>query len=196
MVLNATNLAARSARLVRLLDFITRAVRVPFVGTRPGHFMKGIFMLAKTLKEFLDQRKVKYVTISHSPAYTAHEVAESAHVSGRILAKTVMTVIDGALAMAVLPSNHRVVLDDLRELAETEDVRLAREEEFKHFFPDCEPGAMPPFGYLYDMSTYVSPLLAEESEIAFNAGSHTDIIKMSWSDYDRLVMPLVANFTT
>lgn len=155
----------------------------------------GVSMLAKTLKDYLDQWKVKYVTLTHSRAYTATEVAQSVHLPGRILAKTVMVVIDGALAMAVLPSNHRVHLDDLRDLVHTDNVRLAREDEFKDYFPDCEPGAMPPFGNLYDMSVYVSPDLAEEEEIAFNAGSHTEVIKMAYRDFDRLVKPRVAQFT-
>jgi Ala-tRNA(Pro) deacylase len=153
-------------------------------------------MIAKTLKEFLDQRKVKYVVITHSPAFTAHEVAQSAHIPGRVMAKTVMVVIDGALAMTVLPANHRVMLDDLHEITDSDDVRLAREDEFKHLFPDCEPGAMPPFGNLYDMSVYLSPDMEDEDEIAFNAGSHTEIIKMAFEDYQRLVKPKIASFTT
>jgi Ala-tRNA(Pro) deacylase len=153
-------------------------------------------MIAKTLKDFLDQRKVKYVVITHSPAFTAHEVAQSAHIPGRVMAKTVMVIIDGALAMAVLPANHRVMLDDLREITDTDDVRLAREDEFKQLFPDCEPGAMPPFGNLYDMSVYLSPDMEDEDEIAFNAGSHTEIIKMAFEDYQRLVKPRIASFTT
>ena len=144
-------------------------------------------MLAKSLRNYLDQWKVKYITITHSRAYTATEVAQSAHIPGSMLAKTVMVVIDGAMAMAVLPANHRVRLDDLRE--------LAQEDEFKGYFPDCEAGAMPPFGNLYDMSVYVSPDLADEGEIAFNAGSHTEVIKMAWADYNRLVRPRVAKFT-
>jgi Ala-tRNA(Pro) deacylase len=153
-------------------------------------------MIAKKLKDFLDERKIKYVTIAHSPAYTAHEVAQSAHVPGRCMAKTVMVMLDGAPAMAVLPANHRVLLDDLREITESEDVQLAQEDEFRKLFPDCEAGAMPPFGNLYDMSVYVSPDLADEDEIAFNAGSHTEIIKMMYPDFEQLVKPRVANFTT
>ena len=152
-------------------------------------------MLATTLKNFLDRQKVKYETITHSPAYTTPEVAESAHIPGRIMAKTVMVEIDGELAMAVLPSNHRVLVDDLCNLAGTEDVRLAHEDEFKDLFPDCEPGAMPPFGNLYHMPVYLSPDLADESEIAFNAGSHTEVIRMGFHDYDLLVKPQVARFT-
>lgn len=152
-------------------------------------------MPATLIKSLLDRKHVKYVTIRHSPAFTAQEVAQSAHIPGRIMAKTVMVEIDGELAMTVIPSNHRVIMDDLCTLAGTEDVRLAREEEFKHVFPDCEPGAMPPFGNLYDLSVYVSPDLADESEIAFNAGTHTEIIRMMFHDFDLLVHPTVARFT-
>ena len=152
-------------------------------------------MPATLIKSLLDRKHVKYVTIRHSPAFTAQEVAQSAHIPGRIMAKTVMVEIDGELAMTVIPSNHRVIMDDLCTLAGTEDVRLAREEEFEHIFPDCEPGAMPPFSNLYDLSVYVSPDLADESEIAFNAGTHTEIIRMMFHDFDLLVHPTVARFT-
>lgn len=153
-------------------------------------------MIAKRLKDFLDERRIRYITLTHSPAFTAHEVAQSAHISGRALAKTVMVMVHGAPAMAVLPANHRVLLDELADFIGTEDVRLAQEDEFKRHFPDCEPGAMPPFGNLYDMSVYVSPDLADEDEIAFNAGSHTEIIRMSYRDFAQLVKPQVAEFTT
>ncbi len=152
-------------------------------------------MIATTLKNFLDESHVRYETITHSPAFTAQEVAESTHITGKALAKTVMVVIDGAPAMAVLPANQKVELDDLCECAETDDVRLAREEEFKICFPDCEPGAMPPFGNLYDMSVYVSPDLAEEAEIAFSAGTHADVIRMGFHDFERLVSPHVLRFS-
>lgn len=151
-------------------------------------------MISRKLKDFLDQRNVKYVVMTHSPAYTAQEIAASAHVPGRYLAKTVMVVIDGALAMAVLPASQRVLIEDLRDITETEDVRLAHEPEFKDAFPDCEPGAMPPFGNLYDMSVYVSPTLAERHEIIFNAGSHHELIKMAYRDFEHLVRPHVVDF--
>jgi Ala-tRNA(Pro) deacylase len=152
-------------------------------------------MLANSLKNYLDERKVNYETITHTPAFTASGVAQAAHIPGAMLAKTVMIYIDRAMAMAVLPANHRVLLDDLRDLTGTDDVHLAHEDDFKRRFPDCEEGAMPPFGNLYGMPTYVAPSLAAQKEIAFNAGSHTEIIKMSWADYERLVAPLVLGFT-
>jgi Ala-tRNA(Pro) deacylase len=129
-------------------------------------------------------------------AFTAAEVAESAHVKGRDFAKTVIVKIDGAMAMVVLPASRRLVLHDLREMLATEHVRLATEAEFKGAFPDCEIGAMPPFGNLYGMPVYVAASLAEEPEIAFNAGTHTEILKLRYEDFEQLVQPLVLDFVT
>src|SRR6266487_3554081 len=153
-------------------------------------------MPARKLKDFLDGQKVKYVVITHSPAYTAQEVAASAHVSGKDMAKTVIVKLDGKPAMAVLPANRKIVLQDLRDITGTEQVRFATEDEFRSLFPDCETGAMPPFGNLYGMDVYVAPELAEEEEIAFNAGSHTELIKLAYRDFERLVKPKVMSFTT
>ncbi len=153
-------------------------------------------MPAAKLKEFLDRRDVKYVSIQHSPAFTAPEVAASAHVSGRDFAKTVIVKIDGVMSMVVLPANRRLVLNDLRELLEVDRVKLATEEEFKTAFPDCEPGAMPPFGNLYGMPVYVASSLADEAEIAFNAGSHVELIKMAYGDFAELVNPKSIEFVT
>ncbi len=149
-------------------------------------------MPVKKLKEFLDSQGVKYVSINHSPAYTAQEIAASAHVHGKELAKTVMVTIDGRLAMAVLPASRKVSFDLLREAAGAENVQLAAERAFGDMFPGCEVGAMPPFGNLYDMEVYVSKLLAEDEEIAFNAGSHTELIRLGFRDFLRLVKPKVA----
>jgi Ala-tRNA(Pro) deacylase len=152
-------------------------------------------MLANKLNEFLDQQKVKYVRITHSLAYTAQEVAESVHVSGRDFAKTLMVHIDGKPALVVLPANRRLVLSDFCENLGTDDVKLATEDELKAAFPDCELGAMPPFGNLYGMEVYAAESLAREREITFNAGSHTEVIKMAYQDFERLVNPRVLNFT-
>src|SRR5882724_6722335 len=153
-------------------------------------------MPVKKLKEFLDREKIKYVSIVHSTAYTAQEVAASAHVTGRELAKTVIVELDGKMAMAVLPANRKIVLQDLREVTGCEEVKFASEEEFKKRFPDCETGAMPPFGNLYGMETYVAESLLGNEEICFNAGSHTEIIKMGFADFERLASPQVISFTT
>lgn len=151
--------------------------------------------LAK-LTRFLDEHKVKYVVIRHSPAYTSQEVAASAHIPGKELAKTVMVKIDGTMAMAVLPASHTLDIYLLKEAARAEDVRLASEAQFAELFPDCEPGAMPPFGNLYHMPVFVCNSLAEDDAIAFNAGSHRELVRMKCSDFQRLVRPVVANFST
>ncbi len=153
-------------------------------------------MQAAKVKAFLDNHGVKYVSIQHSPAYTAPEIAASAHVSGRDFAKTVIVRIMDELAMVVLPASRRLLLGDLREMLETDHVRLASEAEFRDAFPDCELGAMPPFGNLYGMKVYVSSYLAEEPEIAFNAGTHTEVIKMSYEDFEELAKPVVLDFVT
>jgi Ala-tRNA(Pro) deacylase len=153
-------------------------------------------MSAAKLREFLDSRGVKYVSVRHSPAFTAQEVAASAHVNGRDFAKTLIVNIDGDLAMVVLPATRRVVIHDLREMLENACVHLATEAEFLGRFPDCEAGAMPPFGNLYGMPVFVASSLSDEPEIAFNAGTHTEAIKMAYSDFERLVNPIVLDFIT
>jgi Ala-tRNA(Pro) deacylase len=152
-------------------------------------------MPAKRLKEFLDGNHVKYVTVSHSRAFTAQDVAESAHVSGKELAKCVMVRIDGRMAMVVVPAASRVDFDRLKLAAGAKFVELANEREFKDMFPECEVGAMPPFGGLYGLDTYASDRLAEQREIAFNAGSHTELIKLSYQDFERLAKPKIAKVT-
>ena len=152
-------------------------------------------MPVKKLKEYLDANRVKYVSIIHSKAYTAQEVAASAHVSGKIMAKTVIVELDGKLAMAVLPANRKIVLQDLREITGSEQVKFASEEQFKQRFPDCETGAMPPFGKLYGMEVYVADALSQNEEIAFNAGSHIEVIKLAYADFERLAEPRVVSFT-
>lgn len=148
------------------------------------------------LKEFLDGEKIKYVSIKHSEAFTAQEVAESAHISGSTLAKTIIVFIDDRMAMVVLPANRKIVLSDLREATGAARVTFASEQEFKDRFSGCEVGAMPPFGNLYDMEVYVAAALANNEEIAFNAGSHTDVIKLAFQDFVRLVKPKIMAFTT
>lgn len=151
-------------------------------------------MPVRKLKEFLDQNGVRWASIVHSPAYTAQEVAASAHVKGKDLAKTVMVSVDGKPVMIVLPASQRVDFQVLREVTGGQNVVLASEAEFRELFPDCEAGAMPPFGNLYGMDVYVSPKLAEDDEIAFNAGSHTELMKLRYADFERLVKPRVAAF--
>src|SRR5438105_1473341 len=153
-------------------------------------------MPVKKLKEFLDREKIKYVSIVHSTAYTAQEVAASAHITGKELAKTAIVELDGKMAMAVLPANRKIVLQDLREVTGSDQVKFASEDAFKKKFPDCETGAMPPFGNLYGMDVFVAESLTENEEIVFNAGSHTEAIRMAYKDFERLIRPKVLSFTT
>lgn len=153
-------------------------------------------MPIKQLRKFLDENGVKYVTIAHSPAFTAQEIAASAHIPGKDLAKTVMVRIDGELAMAVLPASRRVDLEMLRNSVDAGRVELASEKDFRDKFPDCEVGAMPPFGNLYGMKVLVSARLAEDEEIAFNAGSHSELLRLSYADFEKLVKPRKIHLTT
>ena len=149
-------------------------------------------MPVKTLKDFLDKNGVKYVSVTHSPAFTAQEIAAAAHIPGKELAKTVMVKLDGKMAMAILPASFRVDFGLLKKAASAKKAELATEEEFKDSFPECELGAMPPFGNLYGMPVYVSEALAEDEEIAFNAGSHIELLRLSYRDFERLVQPKTA----
>ena len=151
-------------------------------------------MPIQKLTEFLDRHEIKYVVISHSVAYTAQGIAALTHISGKELAKTVMVKIDGALAMAVLPASLHVDLLRLKALAGAKSVELASEAEFKERFPDCETGAMPPFGNLYDVPVFADESLARDKEIAFNAGSHRELLRLAWEDFVRLVGPKIARF--
>lgn len=148
------------------------------------------------LKEFLEQNGVKYEVVTHAPAFTAQRTADSAHIKGRDVAKTVMVKIDGKLAMAVLPAAFKVNLELLKKTTGAQDVSLASERDFKDVFPDCEVGAMPPFGNLYGMHVLVARALAEDEEIAFNAGSHTELIRLSFKEFERLVKPKVVRLSS
>lgn len=150
---------------------------------------RELVMPVERLKEYLNKENVRYVSIQHSKAYTAHEIAESAHIPYKKLAKTVMLKIDGELAMMVIPASSRVDVERFRQVVGSGHVELASEREFMDEFPDCEIGAMPPFGNLYGMKVFVSQTLREDDEIAFNAGSHTELIRLAYQDFERLVQP-------
>lgn len=152
-------------------------------------------MPVKRLKEFLDSHNVKYVTISHSRAFTAQETAASAHVPVKELAKTVMVKMNGKMAMSVLPASSKVDFDLLKKATGSGKVEIASEKEFKAMFPECEVGAMPPFGNLYGMEVFVAESLTEDEEISFNAGSHRELVKMAYKDFERLVKPKVTKFS-
>ena len=148
-------------------------------------------MARKKLFEFLDDNNVKYVTITHASAYTAQQVAAMANIPGKELAKTVIVKIDDKLAMVVLPASYRVNLALLRETVGAQNVQLAGEDEFKDTFPDCEVGAMPPFGNLYGVDVFVAESLTDNQEIVFNACTHTELVRITFADFERLANPKV-----
>ena len=152
-------------------------------------------MPAKKLKDFLDRNRIKYVTLTHSPAYTAQGIAQSAHISGKEMAKTVIVKIGSDLAMVVLPANQKVDVEALRHVTGADRVSVAEERDFERAFPGCELGAMPPFGNLWDVPVFVEETLAENEQIVFNAGTHTELIRLDFRDFEALVKPTIASLT-
>lgn len=148
-------------------------------------------MPLKKLKELLDSNKIKYVLMSHSPAYTAQQVAQTSHVSGYQMAKTVMVKLDGKLVMVVIPATNKVNFDIVKKNAKASKAELASENEFKSLFPGCEVGAMPPFGNLFNVDVLVAESMAQNKEIAFNAGSHSEVMKLAYKDFKKVVKPKV-----
>jgi len=145
-------------------------------------------MSYQKLVDFLDEHHVKYLSISHSPCFTAQEVAASAHISGKKIAKTVIVKIGDRLAMVVIPANEHVDFATLKQLTGENDVGLARESDFKEKFTGCETGAVPPFGNLFGVPVFLSSHLAQD-KIIFNGGSHSELIQMSYQDFVNLVKP-------
>jgi Ala-tRNA(Pro) deacylase len=152
-------------------------------------------MPSKKLKQFLDKNKIEYITITHSVAYTAQQIAAYTHTPGKEMAKTVVVKLDGNLALAVLPASFQIDFKLLKKTSGAKKATLVPEDEFRDRFPDCELGAMPPFGNLYDMDVYVTESLADDEEIAFNAGSHTELIRMAYKDFENLVKPTIIRFS-
>ncbi len=151
-------------------------------------------MPAQKLKQVLDQQKIKYISINHSPAYTARETAASTFIPRREFAKTIIVDIDGEKVMAVVSASRHVSIEALRNLAHANEARLASEDEFGKLFPDCEVGAMPPFGSLYNMRVFVDEMVTEVDDLCFNAGSHEQILRMDCRDYLKLEQPAIGRF--
>ena len=146
-------------------------------------------MLSPRLHHFLDERHGHYTTLTHERTITADQTAAAANIGNRHFAKTVMLKVDGKLAMMVMPASYSVDLLRLSRAMGGNLVELAQEDEFRDAFPDCELGAMPPFGNLYSMPVYVDSRLTGQAEIAFNAGSHTVVVRMPYSEFERLAQP-------
>jgi Ala-tRNA(Pro) deacylase len=153
-------------------------------------------MALASLMNYLDENNVRYIVLYHSPAYTAQGIAGLAHIPGQELAKTVIVLLDGKVVMAVLPASYHVDLMLLKKRAKAKTVELASEEDFQGRFAGCETGAMPPFGNLFGVPVYADQTLEKDKEIAFNAGTHRELIRMTWEDFKKLVQPIITNFAT
>ena len=146
------------------------------------------------LEDFFLAKEVRYEMISHGPSYSAQRTAQAEHVPGREEIKVVMVKADGRNVMVVLPATHQVDFLKLKSVLDAGDLRLAEESEFASLFPDCEVGAMPPFGSLYSVPVYADRLLAEDDHIVFNGGTHREAFMISYRDYEKLEHPQVADF--
>jgi len=150
--------------------------------------------IATRLKEFLDQNRVSYEVLRHDPAFTAQQLAASLHIPGRQFVKTVVVKLDGNPAVAVMPAPLRINFKQLAAATGAKKCALASEVEFQQLFPDCDLGAMPPFGNLYNLPTYAEETLATGRMVAFNAGTHEEAIRMSYDDFARLAQPRLVSF--
>lgn len=148
-------------------------------------------MPVQPFKQYLDRAGVEYMCLSHPPAFTAQQLAHHVKIAGDRVVKTVIIELDGKMAMLVMPATWRIRWDRLCRILDTDFIDLADEQAFENRFPDCEVGAMPPFGNLFDMSVYCAEALTRQPELAFAAGSHTESIHMKTSDLLDLVRPMV-----
>jgi len=150
--------------------------------------------VSRMLKEYLDREHVHYDMLPHPEAFRALAIAHALKTPEKEMAKVVIVKVDERFVMAVLPASWQVDLHRLREIFMTHHVRLATEDEVKDLFPDCEVGAMPPFGILYGLPVYVDRSLIEDEEIVFQAGTHSEAIRMRYADFAALVLPVVGEF--
>lgn len=152
-------------------------------------------MIMQRLKDFLDSHNMKYIVLTHSPAYTALEIAALARIPGKEIAKTVIVNADDKKIMVVLPASHMVDFTSLRAVTHAQHMELASEQQFRDLFPECEVGAMPPFGNLFGLDVIVAESLAEDEMIAFNAGTHKELVRMTYRDFVQLVQPTVGKIS-
>jgi len=151
--------------------------------------------ILKKLKEALDQAKISYEVYNHPQAFTAQEIAATQHISGREMAKVVILKVNGSFVMVVLPSNRMVSFEKVKVGLRVREASLATEEQFALLFPECEIGAMPPFGNLFGLHVYVDPALEKYESLFFNAGNHLQTVRLRYKDFKKLVQPEVVTLT-
>ena len=149
--------------------------------------------IPKNIVEYLKKEKVNFNTFEHGRAFTASQVAGAQHVPGSQMIKTVIVKADDAFVMCLLSAVHKLDLSRFKTQIHAKEIRLAHEEEMKKLFPECEPGSEPPFGTLYNLKVFADTFLEKDPEVAFNAGTHTDLIKMRYEEFKRLVNPVMVD---
>ncbi len=146
------------------------------------------------LSQYFREHGVEFEAIGHRTAYTAQEMAAAEGIKGRYVAKVVMVHADARMVMLVMPACYRIDWAKLKSALGVQEARLAQEAEFAQLFPDCDTGAMPPFGSLYDIPVYVDQALTQDPAIVFPVGTHRDTMKIAYCDYARLAHPVTASF--
>jgi Ala-tRNA(Pro) deacylase len=149
----------------------------------------------KKLKDYLEKNQARYEVGIHERVYTSQEIAAALHVPGKELAKVVMVKADGKMVMLVLPASYRIDTKKLKRVLQSKRIGIAKEKDFEELFPDCEVGAMPPFGNLYNLEVWVDQVLAADEFIVFQAGTHVETLKIKYDDYARLVNPKMGDFS-
>ena len=151
--------------------------------------------ILKKLKDYLEKNGVSYEAGFHPEVFTAQEIAATQHVPGKEVAKVVMVKADGKMLMLVLPASYQIDMKKLKKVLNAKKVGIAKEKQFEELFPDCEVGAMPPFGNLYNLEVWVDQVLTEDASVVFQAGNHIETVRIKYSDYARLVNPKVGDFS-
>lgn len=151
--------------------------------------------IPQRIRDYLDSHDVAFEPLHHSQAFSGQEVAHSLHVSGRRLAKTLVLNGDGKLLMAVIPASHRLNLQELRAAVEVGRLEMLPESELTRLFPDCDLGAIPPFGRLYGLEVWVDRAISDGEEVVFCAGTHEDCLRMKYGDFAKLAMPRLGRFS-
>ena len=151
--------------------------------------------IPRKIKQYLFHSYASYMHKKHPPAFTSQEIAQAEHVPGQQFAKTVILNTGNKLIMAVVPSDHIINIDTLKDEIGCDHLTLATEKDFIDAFPSCQPGAMPPFGKLFGLRVYCDKALAQQSEIEFNGGTHIDTIRMNFESFNKLENPLLLTFS-
>jgi Ala-tRNA(Pro) deacylase len=151
--------------------------------------------IPQRIRDYLDSQNVPYETLHHSQAFSAQEVAHSLHVSGKRCVKVVVAKGDNKPVLVVLPASHRLNFQDLKSALKANQLEMLIESELVGLFPDCDLGAVPPFGNLYGIGVWVDRAVANAEKIVFCAGTHEDCIRMRYSDFAKLTMPFLGHFS-